>query len=93
MQFVYFAMYVVVGIALDWAMVWRLNNFFIGQAAESYFGLAYPRMIVTLAGITLIFIAGAGNDVNTYLLISGVILFCLSLGYAFYRLATGKERM
>src|SRR4051812_27343268 len=93
MQVVYFVVFVAVGIALDWAMLWRFDNLFIGQAAESYGDIAYPRLIVSLVGIALVFFAGGGARVNTSLLVFGAFLFCLSFGYAVYRLATGKERM
>jgi len=93
MQLVYFAIYVALGIGIDWAMLERFDDFFIGQPAESYLDIAYPRMIVSLVGIFFVYGAGVGPPVNTPLLLFGVFLFCSSLGYAVYRRATGKERM
>ena len=89
----YFAIYVAVGIGLDWAMLERFDNLFIGQPAEGYMEIAYPRMVVSLVGISFIYGAGVGPSTNTPLLLFGALLFCLSLGYAAYRRATGKERM
>ena len=93
MQLVYFAIYVAVGIAVDWAMLGRVDHLFIGEPAEGYLDLAYPRMIVSLVGISSMYGAGIARSVNVPLLLFGASLFCLSLGYAVYRRATGKERM
>lgn len=93
MQVVYFVFFVAIGIALDWSMLDRFNSLFIGQAAGSYVDLAYPRLIVSLVGITLIFFAAGDTKTNDSLLLFGVFLFLLSHGYAAYRLATGKERI
>jgi hypothetical protein len=88
MYWVYLAIFVIMGVALDWAYFDSMRNgietFRPIKEGFGYRDLLFPRAYITVLSTVIVGIGGLKSPPHTWLIVIGGCLFMLSHFYAMY---------
>lgn len=94
MYMVYFIASIFAGLLLDWAMYDRIVTTVgmpdIDTNGYKYVDLLFPRVIVTLCSIAVLFFAECGDNLKVFPFIFGTVMFVVSTLYGAYRYLWGR---
>ncbi|WP_324749246.1 hypothetical protein SH591_11610 [Sphingomonas sp. LY54] len=90
MYWAYLAVFVLVGVPLDWAVFDRMRNqvdmFWPIKDGFGYRDLLFPRVWITILSTMIVGIGALEAPPHTWLIVLGGSLFLLSHFYAHYRI-------
>ena len=89
MDLVYIMVFVILGVALDWAFFERAHNimaaFWPIKEGYGYKETLFPRVYLTLISSVIVAVGSLNDPPNAALIIGGGVVFILSSLYAEYR--------